>query len=92
MRAIWKYPLNLGGGSVWSMYDIPDGVVRHVGEQTGEIMLWIEVDPEAEPTRRTFQIIGTGHPEIEPGYVYLGTVPIGPWVWHVYETTKRGDE
>ena len=40
-------------------------------------------------TRRTFQIIGTGHQEIEPGYIYLGTVPIGPFVWHVYETTKR---
>ena len=88
MRTIWKYPLD----GIRSMYDIPDGIVRHVDEQNGQVMLWIEVDPAAELTRRTFQIIGTGHEEIEPGFVYLGTVPIGPFVWHVYETTARGSE
>ena len=92
MRTIWKYPMSLGTGSDWKTYDIPDGIVRHVGVQNREVMLWIEVDPEAKLRRRTFKIVGTGHEEIGEGFVYLGTVGIGPFVWHVYETTWAGDE
>ena len=88
MRAVWKYPLPLIEGA-FHVYDIPDGIVRLVGEQSCTIMMWVEVDPEAPPTRRTFQIVGTGHPEIDEGFVYLGTVQIGMFVWHVYETTER---
>ena len=79
--------MELGSGSAWKSYDIPDGIVRHVGVQNREVMLSIEVDPDAAATRRTFQIVGTGHEEIGEGFVYLGTVEIGPWVWHIYETT-----
>jgi hypothetical protein len=90
VRCVWKYPLNLVEGATHH-YEIPDGIVRHVGEQSRTIMLWIEVDPEGPLRRRTFQVVGTGFPEIEPGFVYLGTVPIGPWVWHVYEDTRAGN-
>lgn len=101
MRAVWKYPLDLRDGTTHH-YEIPmGGVVRHVGVQRtafhdsvlgsvtegDTIMMWVEVDPDEPKTHRTFQIVGTGHEEVGYGFVYAGTVQMGQWVWHIYETT-----
>jgi len=46
--------------------------------------MWAEVDPYDEGDSRTFRIVGTGF-EVRDGLVYIGTVQMDGFVWHVYE-------
>lgn len=71
---------------------MPTGaVIRHVGEQRGQITLWFETDlnlmdrKDAEGLEvRRFTVLRTGDP-IPEGATYLGTVPMSSFVWHVFE-------
>ncbi|NUS55603.1 MAG: hypothetical protein HOV66_12210 [Streptomycetaceae bacterium] len=68
--------------------------VVHVGpSEPGEtdIRVWAEVEldstGEAVSPLRAFRIYGTGH-SIPPGAVHVGTVPVGWFVWHLYDVTN----
>jgi hypothetical protein len=81
MRTIFKYPL-------CGEMEMPIGAtVRKVGEQSGTIMIWAEVDPcQRLKELRAFVVYGTGHSIEEADKLqYLDTVFMGPLVWHVYE-------
>lgn len=85
MKTIYKYPLNLGRQVVL----LPLGArVLTAQVQHETICLWAEVaDPEGKKERRTFNVVGTGHPIPNNPGVYIGTVQMqeGRFVWHVYE-------
>lgn len=84
---IWKYGLNIGKTTVPMRRG---AIVLCVQMQNDTPMLWALVDPD--PTlsiqMRRFEIVGTGHPcdDLDPDR-YVGTVQIGPLVWHIFETT-----
>lgn len=71
---------------------LPKGaVIRHVGQQRGDIVVWFETDldlmdqKDAESVEtRQFAVIATGDP-IPDGAVYLGTVVPSTLVWHIFE-------
>lgn len=74
-----------------------DAVIRHVGEQRGQLTIWFETDfdlmdrDDGESTElRHFIIRRTGDPIPEEfGTTYLGTVPMASVVWHVFEQVSK---
>lgn len=87
MRTVYKYIL----AAVRQQFiDLPKGFdILHVGEQRGDICLWVEVNPEMETVPVKFFVIGTGHELPEAGKcLHLGTVILQPHhdlVFHVYQ-------
>lgn len=84
MKAVWKYPLRMGGSFTLQM---PSGArpVR-VAMQAGDPHMWAIVESEAEREDRVFCIYGTGHPiGSTPATHYVGTFEHGPFVWHLFE-------
>jgi hypothetical protein len=84
VTTIWKYALEITDRQV---VEVPEGAeVLAVQEQAGKVCLWMMVDPEAKKEKRTFVIVGTGHPIEGASYLdYYGTAQVGPMVWHVFE-------
>ena len=82
MRTIYKYDLMVGLNSV----DLPlEAEVVHIGEQYGQLQMWVEQDP-TRPTRgRQFNVYGTGHYIYNNNEHHLATVVLYDFVWHVYE-------
>lgn len=88
-EVVWKYTLP----EVENQIVMPIGAqVLTVAEQHNEICLWAKVNPEAEYETRTFQVIGTGHAELNGGETYLGSTQIrnGNFVFHVFEPSVGG--
>lgn len=82
---IWKY----GPFQPNECFDkvlVPDGgVIRHFGEQGGELFVWIDIVPDAPRDWREFIVIGTGL-DIPPLSIYRGTcVHSSGFVWHLFE-------
>jgi hypothetical protein len=62
----------------------------HVGaDPSGELCLWALVDPR-ESLIRTFMVLPTGD-EVDSDFPHIGSVTIGDYVWHVFETTSLYD-
>lgn len=83
-EVVWKYALP----KVMNDVEMPAGAtVLAVAEQHNEICLWAKVDPAAEKVKRTFQVVGTGHAELDGTETYLGSAQIsnGNFVFHVFE-------
>lgn len=61
--------------------------ILSVQVQNGEMKAWFEFDErETRELYRFIYIVGTGHLfEIEEPYKFIGTVQMGPFVWHIYE-------
>ena len=86
MKTIYKYPLPLD--RIQSVSMPADALIRSVGKQGDDLMLWAEVDTNAPHKTRTIEIFGTGHsiPEdMGASRAYIGTVQAGFFVWHIYE-------
>lgn len=86
MRRIFKYQLSIDDTiKVPVPGNRPE--VLHVGIQGGVVCVWIIVDPDS-PVEETCHLVlrGTGHPlpdECSKAN-YVGTVHLGPFVWHVF--------
>jgi hypothetical protein len=88
VRAIWKFPVPL---DVRPRLWMPKGAkVLTFQVQGGKLCVWAEVDTEATTETRYFAVHGTGM-EMPNGTadsdVYVGTVQISGFVWHLYELT-----
>ena len=81
---IYKYPLDVTGEQAINM---PMGAeIRHVGDQHGVLTLWAEVNPNLPNRTKVIIVRGTGQ-DFPPDKrdVFLGTVIMGVFVWHVFE-------
>ena len=100
MKTIYKYALNLDYQKIGWRLPIPeDSIVRHVGEQSGQICLWIEIDDDyllpkvdnnclPNEDERIFYIFGTGE-YLHLHLNFIGTVQMkNGLVWHVYEENR----
>jgi hypothetical protein len=86
MKTIWKYPISLYGPTELTMP--ANSHVVHFAVQNDELVIWAEVALGVLPQEtRTFRVVGTGHVAPLPYAEYVGTVQVGPMVWHLYETT-----
>lgn len=85
MKRIYKYVFGVQDELITAM---PKGaIIRHVGTQCGNIVIWAEVDTKVVTELKEFRVYGTGHP-IDPNFdtaFFIGTVMIGAYVWHIYE-------
>jgi hypothetical protein len=88
MKTIHKYPIPV---TDYVEIEMPgNAIIRHVGEQSGHICIWAEVnlDTTHEPMYGWkdvgISVYGTGH-NIENHDEYIGTVQMSDGlVWHVY--------
>lgn len=84
---IYKYPLDLRVPSTTVPFK-SDSQVVHVGEQNGEVMVWIE-HPTLPSSRDgetiEFYVFGTGHLiENRERLWFVGSAMVGPFVWHIF--------
>lgn len=83
-REVWKFPLTASE----SIVDMPVGArVLTVQVQDGTPCIWAIVAPEQPTEVRRFFAEGTGwgcDDSIERA-PYIGTVQVGPLVWHIFE-------
>ena len=80
---IFKYYLQLTDTQTLQM---PEGFeVLNVSNEGGRIVFWAEADEEAELLGIDFYVVGTGNELEHPLRVYMGTVQMNGFVWHVYE-------
>lgn len=82
MKTIYKY-------AVRPEVEMPNGaIILKFGEQNGSLCLWAEVDTSNSIGIRRFEVIGTGwdfNNFDKQSLVYLDTVFIDQFVWHIYE-------
>lgn len=88
-RRILKYPLTrFGAGGEVEVHLPPNPVLRHVDAQRGDVVLWIESDVVfGESVVWTVHVVGTGQ-EFPDGRVFLGTVLIAGFVWHLFRDSS----
>ena len=80
---IFKYYLQLTDTQTLQM---PEGFeVLNVSNEGGRIVFWAEADEEEELVDIDFYVVGTGNELEHPLRVYMGTVQMNGFVWHVYE-------
>lgn len=83
MKTIYKYPLKPTDETVLTLR----GDVLSAGVQGGDIMVWA-VHDDASPERQVrVNVMGTGHLFTDaPESSFIGTVFLGPLVFHVFAT------
>ena len=87
MKSIYKYTLEITDSQSISMPRYAQ--ILSVAKQGDSLCLWAEVFTEEEQVHRHIRIIGTGNPiEGSPNRVFLGTVVMDPFVWHVFEVIQ----
>jgi hypothetical protein len=74
--------------------ELPSGdePILHVGQQyndVGRVFFWAWSDTEpdelADYEVRRFLVVGTGHPISRGVKRHIGSVQVGPFVWHLLE-------
>lgn len=55
-----------------------------VGVQRGAPVLWALVDPEQNPVRHSFKLVGTGHEGPPDPHWFVGTYQLDWFVGHVF--------
>jgi hypothetical protein len=83
MKTVYKYPLVIDAEQEVQMPGKP--VLFKVGLDTqGHLCVWALVDPGHEKKAQRFFVVGTGHSVPADAYLWIGTVPQGPFMWHVF--------
>jgi hypothetical protein len=83
MSTVWKFQVAID--DVPTAIEMPElAEVVHVDSQAGGLWLWALVVPDRPSEIRRFVVHGTGH-SVPHSHLYVGTVQMGPLVWHVFE-------
>lgn len=82
MITIHKYPLRTGAVNKIDLTGFFN--VLHIGDQNGNLTMWVEEHIGQAKQIRHFQVYGTGH-ELTGQDHYCGTAQINGNVWHVYQ-------
>lgn len=85
---IYKYQINILTQP--NKVELPvDSQILHWAEQNETITFWAKVDPTCKVMEtHEFFVYGTGH-SIPDHLVYVSTVFIHPFVWHVFTKDLR---
>jgi hypothetical protein len=83
-KTIYKYPIEITDEQ---LVTAPAGwQPLSVQMQRNTPCIWALVDPEAPPVQQKVFVNGTGHP-VERDAPFLGTIQVGPLVFHVFAFT-----
>lgn len=89
MKRVLKWPVPVDGRP----HAVGRGQVAHVGSspenagRTDRVDVWTIEDDRSRVPDRAVQVFGTGH-EVPESAAYLGSVVVGPLVWHVFEVAR----
>lgn len=87
MKTIWKFEIDFSNKKVM----MPVGCkILSTQIQSDIICIWAEVDTGEIQEEVIFEVFGTGHElpqNMGISREYVGTVQIGPTVWHIYKYT-----
>lgn len=88
-KVIWKYKLSIDPNGFEPIFVPPDYEILSVGlDPNDDLCVWIAVDPELiERKPIFFAVVGTGF--AEPHGVFLGTVRMQPFMWHVFAREQQ---
>ena len=86
-RAIFKYELKITEQQVVFLPDQAE--IISVDNQDGTLCLWAIVGTNSRKVDRHIEIVGTGSPMPNVERIFLGTVLMPPFVWHVFEFFPR---
>ena len=81
MDTIWKFELKL---DQIVMMPVGSEIIK-AGAQGESIFIWAIVNTEAKKEHRRFKVVPTGGAIFRSDLVFLDTVFIGPYVFHVFE-------
>lgn len=82
MKSIYKYRLE-PGETILTLR----GKILSAGVQGDDIMVWAVHDDNALDRQVRVSVMGTGHPFVNaPESDFIGTVFLGPFVFHVFAT------
>lgn len=83
MHTIYKYPLKV---TDTQGVEVPnDAYPIHVGlDPVGDLCIWCRVDPNRIRRKMTVRIFGTGHPIDDTTLVFVGTVKMTNFMWHIF--------
>lgn len=92
MHTIFKYPLELPSeeGASQTLLLPAEALILNVQVQNDIPVLWAEIQTDMPVRPRKICVYGTGWDlhSVKRGYRgYLGTVQIGPFVWHYFDET-----
>jgi len=92
MQKIFKYPLQCKDEQI---IDLPAGAkILTVGNQNRSVYMWVIVNlHETNIQHRKIIIVGTGNNLLYSDYerVYLGTVMVDVYVFHIFEILDGGN-
>lgn len=84
MQTIYKYEITNLDHTIINMPTFAK--ILHAGVQDGKIYIWARVNTDELASPRIIRCYGTGNDcSYEGDQVYLGTVQLGLFVWHVFE-------
>lgn len=89
MRAVWKFPLELGCKG-WQTVEVPGSPQAAVAmvaldPATSAPAVWLEVWPDSPHRfKRAFGIFPTGG-RLAENAAHVGSLIDGSFVWHIYE-------
>lgn len=64
-------------------------IIRKVALQQGNLCVWYQFDEMDYNTKDViFKIVGTGFVEIEVNWVYLDSIFIDRFVWHIFQVNQ----
>jgi len=82
VKTIYKYELQ-PGDTILTL----KGQILSTGVQGDNIMVWAVHDDNALDRQVRVSVMGTGHPFVDaPESDFIGTVFLGPFVFHVFAT------
>lgn len=88
IKQVFKYPIPFASPFVLELPE--EAEIIHFASQTNvpdELCIWVIVNAEAPKENRKFFLLGTGHffPSEDQKSIYIGTVIIQNFVWHLFE-------
>lgn len=83
---IYKYKLKIE--HVQTIKMPANARILSIQAQGNELWLWAEVFSANDLSERTFRIYGTGQAFVRGADVYLATVQVNSFVWHIYEESR----
>lgn len=89
MTTIWKYTL---GATDHQRIEVPGGAkFRHAGhDPLGQLAIWLELNTDRNKEAIDIYIHGTGHMIPQEDKVFLASVVLGSFVWHIYSNFSSG--
>lgn len=92
MRTIWRFPIDMGEAALNEgrfTIEAPLGArILHVDvlqRAPHEPSMWVLLDEERAPLKRTFEIVGTGHSTPLDASQHVATWQQEGFVWHLFE-------